>query len=406
MKKYYPKKTIISFVLVYLLSAGAAFGVFNATDSASSSSLLNPSGDSSSAGPDGNVVVNPGEPKTETCPINGLKYTATEKNLWESRRPVLAMIENSVESRPQSGLSSADVVYEAVAEGGITRFMGVFYCDAAAAAGKVAPVRSARIYFVNTAPEYNEPIYVHVGGGNCSMDQGTKQCTSNKKAWALEKLADIGWRKPKGNDFDTTSDIGVPSMYRDYNRLGPDVKLATEHTYVGSLNEIWKEASRRSYAGTMADGSAWLKSFRQWKFAENTPAGTAATDITFDFWKGYKDFTVNWVFDSSNGVYNRNTGGKPHTDLENKKQLAAKTVIVQYVTEEGPLDVHKHMYYEVVGTGKGIIFSDGIARDITWKKSSIKDRTIFSDASGKEITFAPGKIWIELVAKNTNIDYN
>ena len=82
------------------------------------------------------------------------------------------MIENDVTVRPQSGLSLADIVYEAVAEGGITRFMGVFYCGAQADVARVAPVRSARIYFVNLAAEYNTPIYMHVGGANCGRGRG------------------------------------------------------------------------------------------------------------------------------------------------------------------------------------------------------------------------------------------
>src|SRR3990167_8197684 len=77
------------------------------------------------------LVEDPSEPKTESCPLNGRMHTKKAKDAWEKRRPLAVMIENHSESRPQSGLSYADVIYEAVAEGGITRFMGVFYCDAA-----------------------------------------------------------------------------------------------------------------------------------------------------------------------------------------------------------------------------------------------------------------------------------
>jgi len=65
-------------------------------------------------------------PKTEACPINGQLYTQEEAAIWSKRRPLMVMIENHEDSRPQSGLQTADIVYEAVAEGGITRFMGVF----------------------------------------------------------------------------------------------------------------------------------------------------------------------------------------------------------------------------------------------------------------------------------------
>src|SRR5258708_4177355 len=109
--------------------------------------------------------INPNLPKTEACPINGMKYTAEEKAIWSGRRPAVIMVENHVDSRPPEGLSRADMVYEAVAEGGITRFAAVFYCGAAAGDIKVAPVRSSRFYFINWASEYGDrPLYVHVGG--------------------------------------------------------------------------------------------------------------------------------------------------------------------------------------------------------------------------------------------------
>src|SRR5579859_4203002 len=85
--------------------------------------------------------INPSAPKTEACPLNGEMYTAEEKAIWSGRRPAAVMVENHVDSRPPEGLSRADFIYEAVAEGGITRFTAIFYCGAAAGDIKVAPVR-------------------------------------------------------------------------------------------------------------------------------------------------------------------------------------------------------------------------------------------------------------------------
>ena len=241
-------KIIIGLILSFFVSAGITYAI-----TPSNTSLMSPLAGQEGSSPSisgsgektGSFSQFANEPKTEICPINGALFSKTEKERWETKRPVLAMIENHLESRPQSGLSLADVVYEAVAEGGITRFMGVFYCGAQADVARVAPVRSARIYFVNLAAEYNQPIYMHVGGANCSRNEGTKQCTTNPKAMAIEELAKMGWRKPRGNDFDTTSDIGYPVLLRDYNRLGADKILATEHTMVGSLPAAWREAEKR-----------------------------------------------------------------------------------------------------------------------------------------------------------------
>ena len=120
------------------------------------------------------------EPKTEACPLNGELNTKTNKALWEKRRPLGIMVENTLEARPQSGLSNADVIFEVVAEGGITRFLSVFYCQDAEMVG---PVRSARVYFVDFISGFGEsPLYAHVGGAN-----------TPGPADAIGHLSKMGW---------------------------------------------------------------------------------------------------------------------------------------------------------------------------------------------------------------------
>ncbi|KKT35949.1 MAG: hypothetical protein UW35_C0014G0002 [Candidatus Collierbacteria bacterium GW2011_GWF2_44_15] len=396
-------KIIAGLIAAYIASAGVTYAITPAP-----SPLISPGSTvtQEEPGKSGSFLQYANEPKTEVCPLNGALYSKSEKALWERRRPILTMIENHTDARPQSGLSLADIVYEAVAEGGITRFMGVFYCGAQQDVARVAPVRSARMYFVNLAAEYNTPIFMHVGGGNCSRDEASKQCTSNKKAWAIEELAKLGWRKPQGNDFDTISDIGYPVMLRDYNRLGADKQLATEHTMVGSLPAAWKEAEKRGYAALMPAGSTWLSGFTTWKFdAESNVTGSPATNVKFDFWANYNDFTVEWKYDPASKAYLRNQGGQPQTDLDTTTQLKASAVVIQYVKEEGPLDEHKHMYYEVVGTGKGLLFQGGKGMEINWKKAKQTGKTIFTDKSGKEVVFLPGQIWIELLPSASKVTY-
>jgi len=107
----------------YLLSTGVSFAVFKFAKGKTPvlESPL-PAGD---LGQGSHFPVLTG-PKDQTCPLNGAMFTKTEKDLWSARRPMAVMIENHTDSRPQSGLSKADVVYEAVAEGAITRFLAIF----------------------------------------------------------------------------------------------------------------------------------------------------------------------------------------------------------------------------------------------------------------------------------------
>jgi hypothetical protein len=316
------------------------------------------------------------------------------------------MIENDASVRPQSGLSLADIVYEAVAEGGITRFMGVFYCGAQADVARVAPVRSARIYFVNLAAEYNTPIYMHVGGANCGRDAGTGQCVSNPKSFAIEELAKLGWRKPGGNDFDTTGDTGMPVLFRDANRRGNAVPDITEHTMVGSLPAAWRQAEKRGYTGKMPNDMPWLTGFTSWKINANTASGTPATDIKFGFWEGYTDFDVEWKYDAASKTYLRFTAGVAHMDFDTKLQLSASNVIVQFAKETQLGDYGKHLYYDVIGSGTGLVFQNGSATEVTWKKAAQKSRTIFTDKSGKEIVLTPGNIWVEILPIGNKVVYN
>lgn len=394
--------TIIGAVGLYLATTAASFGAFRWLQTGPGEEFTSPLVTS-----EGGLAIDPGEPKDQECPINGAKFTKTERKAWEEKRPVVAMLENHTDARPQSGLSRADVVYEAVAEGGITRFMGVWYCGAQAEDGKIAPVRSARMYFVNLAQEYNTPIYVHVGGGNCSRDEGTGECTSHKKAWALEELAKIGWRRRGGNDFDTLGDIGAPVLMRDQNRLGPQRQLAVEHTMVGFLGNIWKEAAKRGFTNKNEQGSEWRDDFDQWSFTDDAKEGDrgGVAKISFEFWDDYSDFLVEWQYDTGSNSYKRVNGGEAEVDLETNQQLTAKNVIVQFVKEEGPLDGHKHMYYEVVGKGKMLVFNNGQITEGAWEKVSPESRTKFKDSKGKDIKLVGGQTWIELVPAGQQVSY-
>src|SRR3989344_1470267 len=102
-------------VIIYVVSAGTSYTLFAGLSSKSSSADL----ETSLPGPSSALEEDPNEPKTEQCPLDGDMHTKKAKTQWELRRPLAVMIENHQESRPQSGLTSADIIYEAVAEGGI-----------------------------------------------------------------------------------------------------------------------------------------------------------------------------------------------------------------------------------------------------------------------------------------------
>src|SRR3990167_3710420 len=151
------------------------------------------------------LTINPSDPRDQACPLSGAYYTQQERAAWEKRRPLAVMIENSPDARPQSGLSQADVMFEVMAEGGVTRFMGIFYCGVQANDTILAPVRSARTYFVDYASGFNLPLYVHVGGAH--LDGPTD---------ALGQIEEYGWARE--NDLDQFG-IPFPIFAQNKNRI-------------------------------------------------------------------------------------------------------------------------------------------------------------------------------------------
>lgn len=385
--------TIVVGLALYLIATGLSFGIFSLLGPVSFFGLpqlssTKPKGDQA------HFVIDPSAPKTEVCPTNGMLYTKQEREIWEKRRPLAVMIENHAESRPQSGLGSADVVYEAVAEGGITRFMGVFYCGIAAKSVNIAPVRSARIYFIPWVIEY-DALYNHVGGaGNCNDP------TVDDRAKALCLIETL-----KVKDMDQFG-ISFPTCYRNYDRL--DHPVATEHTMVCATDKLYKLAAERGWTNVDAKGIAWNKNFEPWKFKDDAKEADRGASFSASFvaWKGYeREYGVKWEYDPPSNTYRRFNGGLPHTDLETKQQLTAKSVVVIFAKETGPVDEHAHLLYNNVGTGEGIVFTDGKATKITWKKQLRTDRLKFYDEAGKEISLNRGQIWIEMLPIGTRVTY-
>ncbi len=400
------KKFIVaaSFFGLFLISVGISLFVFYLVSPKGVGNLLTKISQKSK--------INLNLPKTEECPINGQKYTRPEADIWNTRRPIVQMIENHVDARPESGLSRADVIYEAIAEGGITRFAAVFYCGAAAENVKTAPLRSARVYFINLAAGYGKnPIFLHQGEANniCNTCPGgvksDKQINPTVNALAL--LDKLGWQSgPSGNNLDGGYNIGYPIVVRDQYRLG-STPAAWEHSVVADLGLVWQEAQKRGWNYKDSNGVPWTQGFRKWLFQDGkSNTSPTASDIKFNFWESMPGYDVEWKYDSLTNSYQRWNGGKPHIDWEfDKPQLTAKNVIIMFAKETGPLDLEKHLLYQVIGTGKALIFQNGNVINGTWSKASPLDREIFYDTNGKEISLVRGATWVEVLPSQNSVTY-
>lgn len=385
------KKTlIIASILLFISSFYFSYDYFS-RQGGSGISLGKPSTKYSAPVTNEAGEIETNEPKTESCPLNGELNTITQKAKWEKRRPLGMMVENSVDARPQSGINAADVVYEAIAEGGITRFLLVYYCHDAPYIG---PVRSARVYYIELLQQYGLlPLYGHVGGAN-----------TPGPADALGLIRKLKWAGYSDlNQFA----VPFPYYYRDYDRL-PD--RATEHTVYTSTKKLWDYAEKKRKLTNVDDqGVSWDKGFSPRKYVDGSALGTPkASSIKFHFWEGRPDFEVDWQFDASTNSYKRVNGGQPHIDKNTGKQLSAKNIVIMLTPETFVNDGYEngsHMMYKTVGAGKALVFKDGDAIEGNWRRAKVTDRLEFLTTAGKVIEFNRGKVFVELVPSKNTIDY-
>ncbi len=374
---------IILATFFYAASTSVSFSLFSnlAGQPAGSNNIK-----SSIPTPANALVEDPSEPKTESCPLNGSMHTKKAKDAWEQRRPLAVMIENHSEARPQSGLSAADIVYEAVAEGGITRFMALFYCNLSDI--QVGPVRSARTYFLDWLGEY-DALYAHVGGANTP---GPADALSQIIKYEVKDL----------NQFS----IGFPVFWRDYQRLGHPV--ATEHTMYSTTQKLWAIGEKRGWTATDSAGLKWDQNYASWKFKDASANAGQVSKISVNFWESQPDYQVVWTYDSATNTYKRSNGGSAHMDLNNNTQLAPKVVVIQFERESNANDGYPgnvHLLYKTTGSGKALFFQNGTATEGQWTKVSRTSRSKYSDLNGREVEFSPGQIWIQTVPEGSKVSY-
>lgn len=385
-------KLVLSLLIfaVYFISTGIGYFIFAGSASETDLGVEK----NISVGMTGNdyeaVEFDQSKSKTEACPLTGVKYSKEQKNWWETHRPLGVMIENHTEARPQSGINAADVTYEAVAEGGITRFLNVYHCQDA---GIIGPIRSARVYFLDYISEYGSyPLYAHVGGAN-----------TPGPANALGQIASMDW--VGYNDLNQFS-LGLPTFWRDEKRLERNV--ATEHTMYSTTSKLWEAAKKRGLTDVDKDGERWDTEFSSYSFKADSPS-SASQNIHIEYWSGYESYNVDWTYSKKDNTYLRKNGGDIHSDRNTKKQLETKNIVALFMSESNANDGYEnnlHLLYKTTGTGKAIIFMDGEEIEATWRKSKREARTKLFTSDGSEIEFNKGKIWFHILPLEGVVETN
>lgn len=273
------------------------------------------------------------------------------------RRPICLMINNIDVAMPQSGLSNADIMYECLVEGGITRLMGVF--QDYTKLEKLGPVRSARHYYVDFANEYGG-IYCHFGQ--------TKYATSEIEGLGIDTISGL-------------SAIGTTAYYRDENRVAP-------HNAYTNGKSMKKAIKTMKY-----DNEITIDSRFQFNASVTAPTdGTTANKVSLS----YNQYSKPWFeYDATSHKYLRFQYGAKHIDDLTGEQLAYTNIIVQFV-KEWNIDKKGYQTMDVKGSGDGYYISEGACIPIKWTKSSMTDMTQYTTSDLQPLSVNQGKTWISI----------
>jgi hypothetical protein len=305
----------------------------------------------------------PNQVTTVASPLTGIQVAPAI-----AKGPVTAvMVENSDQARPQSGLSQAGVVYEALAEGGITRFMTLYQEDPGQIA-QIGPVRSARPYFIDWLLPFNA-AYAHVGGSPA----------------ALSEITALNVR-----------DMNQFYNGNSYTRISSRIAPHNVYTSIASLS-------------TLEQAKGWATSaFTGFPRKAEAPTKSPAT-ISIDLNLSTPDMAVHYQYDPTLNSYQRSEGGSAMVDANTNKQLEPKVVIAIVVPwTDGPLDASGAYYtdYSDTGNGAAFVFQDGKLTLGEWIKSSQSSQIQFvSTDSGSPISLNAGQTWITAVGDATEISY-
>lgn len=288
----------------------------------------------------------------------------TGENVNESTNsniPFMVMIENSVSSRPQSGLGSADVIYETSAEGGIPRFMALFHKDSS---NTIGPVRSVRPYFLDLALENNLP-FAHCGGSADAL-------TSISQDDSIMSINEIS----NGEYF-----------WRDKKRESP-------HNLYTSSSKLLDSITDKNFLSVPKPFAEFNKDYY------SNESLNSVSNLMLNLNKNYD---TSYVYEDN--VYKKSMDGIIALDAETNKQLSFSNVVIQKTTISLQ-DDNLHLDIDLIGEGEGYIFSNGKYVNVIWKKETANSKTTFYDINGDVVPLSPGKTIWHILNNDSEITFN
>lgn len=276
------------------------------------------------------------------------------------------MIENSVFARPQSGLNQAGIVFEAIAEAGITRFLALFQDTQS---DHIGPVRSVRPYYVQWCQAFDCAL-AHVGG--------SPQALSDIKKYGVKNLDQFA---------------GAAYFHRVTNRYAP-------HNVYTSQADLTKYENKQGYKSSEYTGFEHMTK-------ELKVAAANITTKSIDFNYPGTSYDVHYTYKAKTNDYARSEGGKPHNSVDEDGKVKRNTpkVVVALVI---PYSIQKdgyHSNYDSVGSGTVYVFQNGDVIKGTWTRKDRDSQFILTDKQDQVIKLVPGQAWISVLGQNKDVTY-
>ena len=304
-------------------------------------------------------------------------------------------------ARPQSGLNEAGVVFEAIAEAGITRFAAIYQNPSAAVIG---PIRSLRMYYLEWDTPFDCTI-VHAGGADDAIaalrSGGYKELD---ESYSYMYRGTYGVRR-WNNLFTTSSYLKKYNSDKGWN--ASDVK---------GFARMTPKESEKSRALALADEKLNITAPAERNTSDTT---VLVPEVTMRF-GGIPTYNSHYTYDAETNTYLRSyengvshdvyrcsaedLGERNPEDVCELGQLAPSVVVAIKVAERKASDNY-HESIDAIGSGEAYIFQNGTAIKGTWRKDSRQDQIKFTDEEGNEVKLAPGQTFVSAVPNYGSVEY-
>src|ERR1035437_5002906 len=365
----------VSAIAVVAIAAAGVLIVVKPGGTATATATPGATGSASAAGSGSQTTLpSPSDSPTASPTPGELVYSDLDGVLAPAslahRLPLAISIGDNAVARPQSGFSSASIVYQSYEEYGEDRYMMIFQEGTAT---DIGGVRSARPYFARWAAEY-KALYGHFGGDPKVLNE-----TIPAMSGSIYNMDDLNG--------------GSCPYHRITTRPAPHNAYTNSAALISCLPQ-------KGYPTTYQGGPGR-------PFVDDPPAADrpASQSITVP----YRTVSVGYQFHPATDKYIRLLNGSNQIDPANNQQVYARNIVVLFQTVSNDyLDTStgiQRVNVGNVGSGNAIVFKEGKAITATWKKTSDAAPTVLYDSSGVEIPLVRGEIFMQSVPPGTAVTY-